>query len=254
MLIIWWRAFIAPHAKEPVNRISIAALCVIVTLKNSSFSLFSQLLRAPLSGLSFAATISNDNPGQVLMVGKSTLRNAMLARRHLLTAAEQESYGRVIQNTFLELDAYARASSIALYLPVNGEVPTAEILDHALHAGKSIYLPVVDHHRIILRQYSQEDTLKPGRFGILEPSAGCLTADPQLIDVFVIPGVVFDLAGNRGGYGKGYYDRLLHFCGKDATLVGICYDFQLVEHMAVELHDVKMDMVITERRVFSSYC
>ena len=188
------------------------------------------------------------------MTSKSSLRVAMLARRRLLAPAEQVSYGRVIQNTFLGLDVYAQAASVALYLPVNGEVHTDKILHHAQCAGKTIYLPVIDGEKIIMRHCSHLDELKPGRFGILEPSEWCSTADPQHIDVFVVPGVVFDLVGNRGGYGKGYYDRLLHFRDKSSLLMGLCYDFQLVEVIAVEPHDVRMDMVITERRVISSYC
>lgn len=188
------------------------------------------------------------------MMSKSALRAAMLARRRLLDKAMQASYGRSIQNSFLGLDAYAQASSLALYLPVNGEVPTEAVVHHALAAGKTIYLPVIEDERILLRQYMQFDALKPGRFGILEPASGGLAANPQHIDVFVVPGVVFDLDGNRGGYGKGYYDRLLHSCCQSSLLIGFCYDFQLIEKIAAEPHDVRMNMVITERRVISSYC
>jgi 5-formyltetrahydrofolate cyclo-ligase len=188
------------------------------------------------------------------MMSKSVLRATMLARRRLLTAAEQAAYGRAIQKTLLGLHAYEQASSLALYLPVNGEVPTAEIMNHAHDAGKSIYLPVIDGEKIYLRQYSRFDRLKPGRFGILEPPECGLTVQPQHIDLFVVPGVVFDLVGNRGGYGKGYYDRLLHACCDKSLLLGVCYDFQVVENIEFEPHDVRMDMVITERRVISSYC
>ena len=188
------------------------------------------------------------------MVSKNAIRAAMLTRRRQLALAEQDAYGRAIQDTFLGLDAYLQAASIALYLAVNGEVSTDEIIKHALAAGKQIYLPVIENENIVLRQYSQFDKLNPGRFGILEPSGGNLTANPQHIDVFVVPGVVFDLACNRSGYGKGYYDRLLQSCCDDVMLIGFCYDFQLVESIEVESHDVNMDMVITERRVISSYC
>jgi 5-formyltetrahydrofolate cyclo-ligase len=188
------------------------------------------------------------------MICKSALRAAMLTRRRQLAVAEQEAYGRAVQNAFLGLDAYKQASSIALYLPVNGEVPTDAVLKHALAAGKLVYLPVIHNGGLVLRQYSQFDKLKLGRFGVLEPSDDSSTAAPQHIDVFVVPGVVFDLKCSRGGYGKGYYDRLLQFCGEGAMLIGFCYDFQLVEVIEVESHDVSMDMVITERRVISSYC
>lgn len=188
------------------------------------------------------------------MVSKRALRDAMLTRRRLLSVAEQESYGRAIQRTFLGLHAFVQAASIALYLPVNGEVPTDEILNQAQFAGKDVYLPVIDGEQIFLRQYTHTDKLKHGRFGILEPCVGCLSADLQKIDIFVVPGVVFDVTGNRGGYGMGYYDRLLQARSNAAMMVGFCYDFQLVDSLEVEPHDIKMDMVITERRVIFSYC
>jgi 5-formyltetrahydrofolate cyclo-ligase len=188
------------------------------------------------------------------MISKSAIRAAMISRRRLLAITEQVLYGKAIQNAFLGLEAYKQAASIALYLPVNGEVPTDEILKHALAAGKFIYLPVIHNDEIVLRQYSQFDKLKAGKFGILEPPGESLIAHPQHIDIFVVPGVVFDQSCNRGGYGKGYYDRLLQSCCKDAVLIGFCYDFQLVDAIAVESHDVSMDMVITERRVISSCC
>lgn len=187
-------------------------------------------------------------------MSKAMLRASMLAHRRRLDETEQAAYGREIQNTFLGLAVYQQATTIALYLPVNGEVPTETIVHHAQAAGKTIYLPVIEGERIVLQQFLHPEDLKPGKFGILEPSAGGLTAEPHHIDVFVIPGVVFDLAGNRGGYGKGYYDRLLHSCCPSTLLVGFCYDFQVVEKIAAEPHDVRMNMVITERRVIPSYC
>ena len=82
------------------------------------------------------------------MISKSAIRAAMISRRRLLATTEQVSYGKAIQNTFLGLEAYKQASSIALYLPVNGEVPTDEVLNHALAAGKLLYLPVMNDDEI----------------------------------------------------------------------------------------------------------
>jgi 5-formyltetrahydrofolate cyclo-ligase len=187
------------------------------------------------------------------MIRKSEIRAIMLARRRNLSVAEQASLGKLIQSAFLEIDAYRRARTIALYLPVNGEVPTDEVVKNALSAGKKIFLPVINGDHVFLRQFLHFDKLEPGKYGILEPVAGSLTASPLHMDIFVVPGVMFDLAGNRGGYGKGYYDRLLRFSGGDSNLVGFCYDFQLVDAIEVEPHDIRMDMVITERRVITAH-
>jgi len=68
-------------------------------------------------------------------------------------------------------------------------------------------------------------------------------------DIFVVPGIAFDLQGHRIGYGKGYYDKALHRLEGQGKLVGLCYDFQLVDRIAGEPHDVKMDLILSEKRV-----
>ena len=67
--------------------------------------------------------------------------------------------------------------------------------------------------------------------------------DPDLI---VVPAVGFDPQGSRLGHGKGFYDRLLP--GTQALKVGICFDFQLFEHIPAEEHDVPMDRIIAGSR------
>ena len=63
----------------------------------------------------------------------------------------------------------------------------------------------------------------------------------------IVPAVAYDRRGNRVGRGKGYYDRLL--ADTSATRIGIAYDFQLVDEIDVEPHDVGVDMVITDTRL-----
>ena len=69
------------------------------------------------------------------------------------------------------------------------------------------------------------------------------------IDIVIVPGVAFDKKYNRMGYGKGYYDRFL----KDMTAlkIGVCHSFQLVDEIPSEPHDIKMDMIVTEREIWS---
>ena len=89
--------------------------------------------------------------------------------------------------------------------------------------------------------------LTPGRYGIPDPSG--VGWEPQLADLIVVPGVAFDLSGRRIGYGKGYYDRSLHRLEGSGRLVGFCYDFQLLQEIVGEPHDVTMDIIVTESRV-----
>jgi len=173
----------------------------------------------------------------------------MLATRHHLPAEEQLRAGDIIRSALIALPEYAAASSIALYAAFRCEVPTSGLIREALSAGKKVLLPAVSVHGLAFRRIRGETDLVPGRYGIPEPNSSCLQQETDTIDLFVIPGVAFDLSGHRVGYGRGYYDRALHRYEAGGKLVGVCYDFQLVEAIAGEPHDVIMDRVITERRI-----
>jgi 5-formyltetrahydrofolate cyclo-ligase len=72
---------------------------------------------------------------------------------------------------------------------------------------------------------------------------------PGEIDLFIVPGLAFDPHCNRIGFGKGYYDDLLAGA-PDAIKIALAYDFQMVDKIQAEKHDVKMDMVVTPQKVF----
>lgn len=90
----------------------------------------------------------------------------------------------------------------------------------------------------------EETRLELGSFQIEEPTGNDLT-DVDDIELMVIPAVAFDRKGNRLGRGKGFYDRLLKT--SRATKIGVGYEFQLLDSIPCEPHDVAMDMVITQK-------
>ena len=111
---------------------------------------------------------------------------------------------------------------------------------------KEVYVPVVKGNEIIPSLLKRWEELKSGAYGILEPEE-IRAIEPHKIDVAIVPGIAFDFRGYRIGYGKGYFDRLL--AKMDAMKVGIAFDFQLVEEIPHEKHDIKMDVIITEKRI-----
>ena len=105
-------------------------------------------------------------------------------------------------------------------------------------------MPVVKGDELELRRYYPEKGFTVGAFGVLEPNGEAFT-DYASIDLAVIPGVAFDNEGNRLGRGKGYYDKLLHKT-KNTSLykLGICFDFQKVDFVPTDAHDIRMDEVL----------
>jgi 5-formyltetrahydrofolate cyclo-ligase len=180
---------------------------------------------------------------------KNTLRQILLARRKSLTAAEIGTASRAIQERFLASGEFGSSAILALYVPIHNEVETGRVFSAALDAAKIVLYPVVNGESLEFRRVKSHKELQTGAFGIPEPLASCAVISPRLADFIVIPGVGFDLQGKRIGYGKGFYDKALHSLEGEGKLVGFCYDFQLVDEIVHEPHDVKLDLIITEKRV-----
>jgi 5-formyltetrahydrofolate cyclo-ligase len=106
-------------------------------------------------------------------------------------------------------------------------------------------------NEIRFRRFQNCDGLVAGSFGIMEPAVESAVADCAEIDMFVVPGVGFDLSGQRIGYGRGYYDRALHRLEGSGRLTAFCYELQVVDSLHSESHDVVMDRIITERRIIT---
>ena len=118
------------------------------------------------------------------------------------------------------------------------------LLDKAVLMGKRVLLPKVVGDELELHVYTP-GSLQPGAYGIMEPTGEVFPVDSyHEIDLAVIPGVAFDRHGARLGRGKGYYDRLLPQLS-NAYRIGICFPFQMLEHLPSEPHDVLMNEIVS---------
>lgn len=179
---------------------------------------------------------------------KKSIRRELLARRKSLPAATCLSLSFRAQQRLLEIPEFAAAGTVALYCAIRNEVFTEAIFASARKLGKTVTYPRVGAAGLEFVEVGELRELGPGAFGILEPSGSRTVPLPRL-DLVVVPGVAFDLSGHRLGYGKGFYDRVLHSCEDRGVLVGLGFEMQLVEALPAETHDVRMDMVVTEERI-----
>jgi len=180
---------------------------------------------------------------------KKGLRRKMLESRKALSEDVYREKSLLIQQRLISTEEYSIANVLVLYSPIHNEVETQQVFENSLTSGKKVLLPAVYEGKLLFRELKGIADLYKGKFGILEPSAANAVFDPGLADLIVLPGIAFDLKGHRVGYGKGYYDKTLHHLEGQGKLAGICYDFQLVDEIAGEPHDVRVDMIITERRI-----
>ena len=178
---------------------------------------------------------------------KKMTRKSMEAIRASLGEEELRRRSEAVERRLLALPEYAAAGSVMVYVSKRGEVCTHDLIRRALADGKRVAAPVAVTATRTLMLGPVDDfeaDLVRGKYGVLEPTrTGVDVAD---IDLFVVPGTAFDRDGNRLGSGWGYFDKLLGDLPGDRTKVGLAFDFQVVEHLEPEDHDIPIDVVISE--------
>ncbi len=180
------------------------------------------------------------------MKTKSEIRQMVRELKKTYTPDELDTKSDSIVHQVIALPIWQSAHAVLLYNALPDEVRTQKLIDAALRAGKQIFLPVVEGDRLQLRRYKDTTHVeKEPIFGIYEPVGKnfpvCQYAN---LDLAVLPGMAFDSKGNRLGRGKGYYDKLLPKL--DVNTIGICFDFQYVDEVPTDSHDIPMDVVVTE--------
>ena len=137
-------------------------------------------------------------------MNKQELRQAIRARKRAMTEEDILRRSEILAEKFVRSNAYRAAKTIYGYLPYNQEVRTVPMLRRALEEGKRVAVPKVygdDMKFIYLDDLSQ---VAKGYAGIPEPVADGPVAQDETALV-LMPGLAFDRAGHRIGYGGGGY-------------------------------------------------
>ena len=161
----------------------------------------------------------------------------------------------LIKERLFYLPEFIAAKTVFFYASFRSEVETLSMIKESLKIAKRVVLPRVDkkRHRLMLYEIKDISELSPGYMGIPEPSL----FDERLInlddvELVIIPGAAFDNSGNRLGYGAGYYDILLSEGKRKVPVIALAYEEQLVDSIPSETHDVKVDIIVTDKRVINT--
>jgi 5-formyltetrahydrofolate cyclo-ligase len=177
---------------------------------------------------------------------KAALRARMRAVRGAIPSEERAILADRIEGRLSELPVVRGAHTILLFSSFGSEVPTAGIARRFLDRRQRVLLPFLEASTMEAAELRADQPPVATTYGPMEPLER-VPVDPAEVDVVVTPGLGFDRAGYRIGYGGGYYDRYLSRLGPHAIRIGIGFDAQVLEAVPHGERDERLDFIVTDR-------
>ena len=185
---------------------------------------------------------------------KQQIRQAILTRRSQLSDAFQKEAAASLVAPLKDLLTQRLASAprplhIGVYAAMRRELDLSLCWPLLQAWPATLYFPAVSQGQLLPGAVSPDqapdDVLRPGHFGVPEPPQDLLLPHWPDLDLILVPGLAFDRIGNRLGWGKAYYDRLLAALPSRTLRVGAAYAFQRLDSLPCEPHDQRMDLLLT---------
>jgi 5-formyltetrahydrofolate cyclo-ligase len=185
----------------------------------------------------------------VISSQKSALRVSALALREAMPVAERQAAAEAIAARGLPV-AVTPGTIVSGFMPMKTEINPLPLMKKLADAGALLALPCIAGrgHPLIMRAWKIGDAFKAGQWGIREPVPEAPEVAP---DIVIVPLAAFDRAGQRIGYGAGYYDMTLHALRqkKKVVAVGIAFAAQEIAQVPATDRDERLDFVLTEREI-----
>jgi 5-formyltetrahydrofolate cyclo-ligase len=183
-------------------------------------------------------------------LSKADLRAAALAKRDALSDEQRAAAAQGLAKRGLPV-AITPGMVVSAYSPIRNEIDPVPLMRKLAEQGAKLALPAVlaRGKSLAFRAWSPDDRLMLGPLGIPEPSPAAAEVIP---DIMLVPLAAFDRQGHRIGYGAGHYDYTLEHLRKAKAIIAIGTAFAVQEIKAVpaQPHDVALDYVLTEKKVF----
>ena len=167
---------------------------------------------------------------------KEKLRKRAIARlQKLADSKERMNQVECVLEKLFQSNAWKEATSIGVTMSTQFEFPTSSVIQRAFETGKIVAVPKsLPKGEMIFHWVDTDTVFYTTRFGVAEPETEDIARSNEL-DLLIVPGLAFNRAGYRVGFGGGYYDRYLaNYKGKTCSLVFV---EQLMEAWQVEDFD-----------------
>ena len=183
---------------------------------------------------------------------KSELRQKYKQLRSQLSENDIDDFSIAIANQLLTLDIWNKSFfHIFLTIEEQKEINTDFILNILAGKDKHIVISKSNFDDYSMSHYLLTDstTIKKNRYNIPEPIDG-IEIQPSQLEVVFIPLLAFDTAGNRIGYGKGFYDRFLASCKPETIKIGLSFFESEDEISDFSKNDIKLDYCIIPNKIY----
>jgi len=187
---------------------------------------------------------------------KKEIRRNILKKRLSLSSEEIKKKSHQIFLNLVKTTEFVNSQNVMFYIATRSEVQTEVMIKASLKMGKNIFVPVILPDCIDLapsRLIDFDRELEKGKKGILEPKKEFRRLfPPQNIDLIILPGIAFDITGNRIGRGLGYYDNFLKNINPSTKLIALAFEMQIVKKVPAHRNDIPVHKIITEKRTIIS--
>ena len=186
------------------------------------------------------------------MKSKLIIRKKCLEKREIFFKKNGNDCLKMIDINIIisEIKSKLKILSIGIYHPIKSEISPLKLIEICQNFSLEICLPVIckNTDELIFSKFYDQKCLAKNKYGIIEPTE----LNKITPDIMFVPMVGFDKNLNRLGYGKGYYDRVISKIRKIKKIfvIGLAYDNQMVQSIPIENHDEKMDIILTDKKIY----
>ncbi len=184
-----------------------------------------------------------------LQIKKDKIRKEILAKRNILSDKDiNKKSDLIIKNLASYIE---NVQNIMIFMDMKTEVKITKLLE--LYPKKNFFISKItnsNNREMKINKYNKNELILH-KFGYYESSSNDFY-DEEILDVVIVPALAFDSKKNRIGFGGGYYDTFLEKVRKSnnkALFIGVCYDFQIIDNIPTEKHDVTLDFVVSESKI-----
>nr|WP_314114292.1 5-formyltetrahydrofolate cyclo-ligase [uncultured Leptotrichia sp.] len=186
-----------------------------------------------------------------LQIKKDKIRKEILAKRNILSDKDiNKKSDLIIKNLVSYIE---NIQNIMIFMDMKTEVKITKLLE--LYPKKNFFISKITNSKnreMKINKYNKNELILH-KFGYYESSSNDFY-DEEILDVVIVPALAFDSKNNRIGFGGGYYDTFLEKVrqkNNKVLFIGVCYDFQIIDSVPTEKHDVTLDFVISESKILT---